>query len=201
MNVLNEKIEETRTTPDLPAPTETYEWRYSPRDLLDESIWGVILLAVYMGICIAGNATFGKWLWWGLALVPIAYWLWLAYTLFVRRLCTVYKLTPQNFIYERGFLVQNTMYVELFDIDQVNLKRNLWERIVGLGTIKLSIKRSALRDEIPAENVDPVKAAAAGKDAYIEITIPGMTDYEKVRDLIDSYRLYVRQKRGVRISS
>lgn len=197
MNALNEKIEENRSAPDLPAPTETHEWRYNARDLLDEGIFGVIILAVVLVVCIAVQNTWA----WVLMLIPTAYWLWLLYILFVRRLCTVYKLTPQNFIYQRGFFVQNTMYVELFDIDQVNLKRNLWERIIGVGTIKLSIKRSALHDESLIENNDQTQVVGGSKDAYIEITIPGMVDYDKIRDLIDSYRLYVRQKRGIRISS
>lgn len=202
MNALNEKIEENRTAPDLPAPTETHEWRYNPRDLLDESIFGIIILAVFVILGIVMQGTAGWWIWLTL-IFPAGYFLWLAYTLFVRRMCTVYRLTPQNFIYQRGFLVQSTMYVELFDIDQVNLKRNLWERVIGVGTIKLSIKRSALHDQSLVENSEQAQLVGGGgnKDAYIEITIPGMTDYENVRDLIDSYRLYVRQKRGIRISS
>ena len=200
MNQFQEKIEEARTDTGveigIEKPTETHTWRYNLRDLTDETIIGIIVLAVVAGLCIYSNKSTGGWIWL-MGILPAAYWLWLAYLVFIRRLCTIYKLTPQNFIVQRGFLVQNTMYIELFNIEQVNLKRNLWERIIGIGTIRLRVKKIPQNEGSDVTN----PKLKIDRDGYLEINIPGMANFEHVRELIDNYRLYVRQKRGVMISS
>ena len=191
MNQFNEKIEESRAVnkTDIDVPTQTHTWRYHLRDLLDEAIIGVILLAAVTITCMSFRKTVGDWIWW-LEILVAMYVLWLAYLVFVRRLCTVYKLTPQNFIIQRGFFVQNTIYIELFNIEQVNLKRNLWERIIGVGTIRLSVKKA--RNE-SGEGDRP----KIDRERFLEMNIPGMADFEHVRELIDNYRLYARQNKGV----
>ncbi|MDO4551756.1 MAG: PH domain-containing protein [Planctomycetia bacterium] len=188
-DAFHEKMSEFRSGAELEAPTETFIWRYSVRDLLDETIILVILLAVFAGICMYFQSS---WIW-GLMIIPVVYGIWLAYTFFARRLCTEYRLTPQNFIHQKGFLVQKTIYIELFDVEQVNLKRNLWERIIGVGTICLRVKHQS------SEN-DNSENQKIGRN-FQEIKIPGMTDFENIREKIDSYRLYVRQKRGIMTSS
>ena len=199
MNHLSEKMEEARSAPKPEGPTETHVWYYNLRDLLDETIIGVIILTAITVLCVYLHKNY-PWIW-GLEIVPLIYVFWLLYTVFVRRMCTVYKLTPQNFIYQRGFFVQNTIYIELFDIEQVNLKRNLWERIIGVGTIRLKIKKIPLQ-ALESNNVNiNVKIGQDGRGTSMEISIPGMSDFENIRQLIDTYRLFVRQHRGVVITS
>ena len=197
MSNLSEKIQEVRSAQDSDTPTETHEWFYNLRDLLDEAIWGVIILAVITGLCVWLHKN-DYWVGiWGLEIIPLIYGIWLLYTVFIRRLCTVYKLTPKNFIYQRGFFVQNTIYIELFDIEQVNLKRSLWERIIGVGTVRLKVKKIPLQTQ---EKDSDLKVEQGTRGAYTEINIRGMSDFENIRQLIDSYRQFARERHGLRIS-
>ncbi|MDO4573757.1 MAG: PH domain-containing protein [Planctomycetia bacterium] len=165
------------------APTETYTWRYAAKDLTDEMIFGVVFLAITLIFWIMGG---GTWLsLFGiltgiLGVVSLLYWLWIANMFFVRRLCTSYELNPQNFIYKHGFIVQHTRFIELFDIEQVNIKRNLWERIIGVGTVQLRIKD---QNENNGKSIET-------------LNIPGMTNFEEMQRLINEYRMYYRTKVG-----
>ncbi len=48
---------------------------------------------------------------------------------------TVYKLTEEKLIVESGFLSKKEEEVRLYRIIDLTLKRPLWQRIFGLGTI------------------------------------------------------------------
>lgn len=160
------------------APMESFVWRYTGKDLLDESIFGIVFLAIAIIACMVTEGAV-RYVLLGLLGIPtLIYWCWLSYLFFIRRVCTSYELTPQNFIYRHGFLVQKTRFIELFDIEQVNIKRNLWERIIGVGTVQLRLK-----DQGTASAIE-------------DLNIPGMSDFENMQKQINDYRTYYRTRVG-----
>ena len=48
---------------------------------------------------------------------------------------TRYQLTEEKLIIDTGFLTRNEDEIRLYRIMDIGLKRSLWERICGLGTI------------------------------------------------------------------
>ena len=177
--------EETAAADALPRPTETFVWRYSARDLIDEMIWGLLFLAATIAtLCIpSGEAeSFGHIcvfvLQWAVGGFTVLYWLWLAGVYFIRKKCTSYTLSPQYFEYQHGFFIQKTRRIELFDIEQVNLKRSLWERIIGVGTLDLRVKD---QDEKKQGEVKP-------------LPIPGIRDFREMQQKISEYRTYYRTR-------
>ena len=172
--------ESPRSADTLPRPTETFTWRYSGRDLFDETFWGVVFLAIFGAIFFfVSKENLGEWLRVGLLWVTgvwaLLYWLWLGWTYFSRRACTLYTLTPQYFEYQHGFFSQKTQRIELFDIEQVNLTRTLWERILGVATLQLRVK-------------DQTKDNAAVE--YYNFR--GIREYPQMQQKIGEYRTYYR---------
>ena len=51
---------------------------------------------------------------------------------------TKYALNEERFFIEQGFLNKRENEVRLYRIMDVSLKRTLWQRIIGVGTIKCS---------------------------------------------------------------
>lgn len=50
---------------------------------------------------------------------------------------TRYKVTNQRLIIEEGLLTLRTREIELFRVRDISVKRNIWERMFGIGDITL----------------------------------------------------------------
>ena len=59
---------------------------------------------------------------------------------------TVYKATKEKFIVKKGFFNITTDEVRLYRILDLSLKKNLLQRIVGIGTIHVESKDRSLGD-------------------------------------------------------
>ena len=95
------------------------------------------------------------------------------------RLSVDYTLTNQRFIHQVGFLRRVSNRVEVIDIDDVQYEQGLFERMFGVGTIKV----------LSSDVSDP------------KLWLKGIDDVQRVANLIDNARRDERRKRGLYVVS
>jgi len=109
------------------------------------------------------------------AAVVGVFWLWsVAYYAFTR-LSVDYLLTSQRLVHKTGILRQVTNRIEVIDIDDVQFVQGLFERMFGVGTIKL----------LSSDTSDP------------SLVLRGIDNVQQVASLIDNARRDERRKRGL----
>ena len=108
---------------------------------------------------------------------------------FFNRVCTYYRLSPIHFTSKTGFFITEERKIAIWDVAQVNVSRNLWQRLLGVGTIELRIRDHGLTGEND-ENPDLPDNV---------LTLNGLRNPEEVKDLLNTYRLFIRRRMGRRI--
>lgn len=158
------------------VPEETlWEGSYSPKAMLGTLILCGLLSIVLLIAAFLLSATVVL----SMVLVGAVVVVWLAAaTQFARnRLGKSYKLTNQMFYHRAGVLNRTTDRVELIEVHDVGWSQGLFDRIVGVGTIKIS----------------------SGDRTSPELPVPGIEDVETVATLIDKARRAEQVRRGRRI--
>ena len=110
--------------------------------------------------------------------------------LFFARICTYYRLTPVLFIMKTGFFITKERRIAVWDIAQVNMKRNLWQRFLRVGTIELKIHSHGMDGA-------QVSDESLKRNARI-LYLKGLNAPKAVQDDINHYRLFVRNHMGNR---
>lgn len=106
-------------------------------------------------------------------------WAFVLAVLMYRRMNSFYRLTSQRFFHQSGILTRVTDRVEVIQMDDVTYTQGLFERLVGVGTIKIT-------------SSDPT---------HPELIIPGIADVQNVAEIIDQARRRELTRRGLRIES
>ncbi len=96
-----------------------------------------------------------------------------------KKLGVSYELTSQRFIHKTGILKRVTDRIEVIDIDDVTYEQGIVQRMLGVGTIRLS----------------------SSDRTHPELTLSGIDGVANVADLIDDIRRKERRKRGLHIES
>ncbi len=130
------------------------------------------LLALIVAIMI-GQA----WGWWLAVLAILAAWLWSAVALLRRRLGIQYRLTTQRFFHETGVVRHVIDRIEVIDIDDVTCEQGIIERVLGLGTIRIT----------------------SSDRTHPQLIISGIEDAQGVAGKIDEVRRAERKRRGLHI--
>jgi uncharacterized membrane protein YdbT with pleckstrin-like domain len=155
-------------------------WRgtYSPKAALPTFVVaGVISLVVVIAVAAFATLSWVHWLW---LLVAIALVFGgIAANLWITRLSTAYRLTTQRLVHETGLLRRVTNRLEVIDIDDVTTVQGLIDRILQIGTIKLT----------SSDRTHPV------------LQLRGVGDARTVADLIDNARRRERMRRGLHIEA
>lgn len=121
--------------------TSMQVWRYSGRDLIDETIWGVLITG--------GLIALGYYVPWGndylryalLLVIPVLYWVWLIWTFIDKICCTKYTLYNATLVKESGLFSKKINVYVLCHIQDCEMSQNLWQKIVGdVGNITLYLK-------------------------------------------------------------
>ena len=112
-------------------------------------------------------------------IVVVAIWVVLLGYYLLMRLGVDYTLTNQRFIHQVGLLRRVSNRVEVIDIDDVQYEQGLFERLFGVGTIKI----------LSSDVSDP------------KLTLKGIDDVQRVANLIDNARREERRKRGLYVES
>lgn len=114
-------------------------------------------------------------------LVPLIFlaWIYAAAVLAYRKLGVHYELTTQRFIHKSGVLKRTSDRLEVIDIDDVTYSQGLIQRMVNVGTIRIS----------------------SSDRTHPELVLLGIDNVRVVADTIDDVRRKERRRRGLHIES
>jgi hypothetical protein len=117
-------------------------------------------------------------IWWLVLLVLMVLpWAYYFAVLCYRRMSVHYLLTTRRFIHERGILRRVNDRIEVLDMDDITFEQKLWERMTGVGTIRIASH----------DRSDP------------ELFLPGIEKVKEVATLLDNARLAERRRRGLHV--
>ena len=91
----------------------------------------------------------------------------------------LYRLTNQRLIHERGLLSRQTNRIDVIDIDDVSFEQGMTDRMLGVGTIKIS----------STDHNEPI------------LVLQGIDGVRAVADQIDQARRHERLRRGMHIET
>ena len=156
-----------------------WEGTFSSRAMIGKWILaGFVTVALLVALLAFEWRTNGN-LWLGWLIVCSLLWAWFALQLAYRRLTCKYRLTTQRFIHESGLLKRITDRIEVIDIDDVSVEQRIVERMLGVGTIKIS----------------------SSDRTHPELSLRGIEKVKEVAGLIDDTRRKERRRRGVHIEA
>lgn len=141
-------------------------------------IGGWVMAAIASALLIAATVFFpGAWF----VLIPLMFlpWIYAALVLVSRKFGVYYELTTQRFIHKIGILKRTSDRLEVIDIDDVTYSQGLIERMVNVGTIRIS----------------------SSDRTHPELVLTGIDDVRVVADKIDDVRRRERRRRGLHIEA
>jgi len=163
--------------PGLSDTQTLWEGRYDVRGMVDRLVLsGLVTIAVLV-----------LWIWWrpgatiwliGLGALAIL-WLYQLLLYVSRHYGHRYRLTPQTFFHESGILIRSSSPIEIIAIDDISYQQTLLERLLGVGTIRIT----------SADRSDP------------ELVLRGIRDVAKAFGVIDQARRAERRRRAVRVDN
>jgi len=107
------------------------------------------------------------------------FWFIAAILLLYRKLHVHYQLTSQRFIHKSGILKRVTDRLEVIDIDDVTYAQGLLQRLLGVGTIKIT----------------------SSDRSHPELWLYGIDGVQRVAGIIDDVRRQERRRRGLHIEA
>ena len=128
------------------------------------------LIAVVLSVIVPTFIT-----WFAAFVIVVVLWLSLAAYYLIARLSVEYSLSTQRFIHKSGLLRRVTNRIAVIDIDDVTYEQGLFERMYGVGTIKL----------LSSDLSDP------------KLVLRGIDDVQRVATMIDDARRDERRKRAI----
>ena len=174
--IANKKLSADHTEPE----SAVWAGGYSPKAMIGtwalSGLLTIVAIVVYavalrgMDGVPAGGIVFG---------IVVAWWIGAALVYAYRRIGTHYQLTSQRFIHKNGILIQTTDRIETIDIDDVTYTQGIIQRILGVGTIKLS----------------------SSDRTHPEFYMLGIDQVDKVAEMFDKVRMNERRRRGLHIES
>jgi hypothetical protein len=160
-----------------PPEEEIWTGGYSPKAMFGAWITAAFAtVAGLIAVLMWKNDTLG-WLILGIGVVLV--WGGLLLNLAVQRLSVKYRLTNQRLFHEKGILRRVTDRIEVIDIDDVTVVQGIVERMLNVGTIRVT----------SSDHSNP------------ELPMPGIDDVKVVADMIDKARRAERERRGLYIES
>jgi len=108
--------------------------------------------------------------WLAIAMVTTAYWLY-------RRWDDTYTLSTRRIMYRHGILSRATHFTEIIDVDDVAVQQALWERVLGVGTIRIT----------------------TSDDSHPWLNVAGVYPVHEIAELIDEARHRERVARGLHV--
>jgi membrane protein YdbS with pleckstrin-like domain len=157
---------------------QLWQGGYSPKAMYGAWIGAAVAtIAGLVAVLLLPNNNGIGWMIFGAAAVVI--WLFLLGTLAYRRLSDRYRLTNQRFFHEHGILRRVTDRVEVIDIDDVIFEQGIIERMLGVGTLRIS----------SSDKTTP------------ELSLPGIDNIKVVADTVDQARRAERHRRSLYIES
>jgi hypothetical protein len=159
------------------VPPEEEIWRggYCPKAMLGAWVADALLSLALLIIGVWLRPSAGWWLF--LVVAMVLPWAYHVAVLCRRSMSVRYLLTTQRFVHESGILRRVNDRIELLDIDDVAFEQGLWERLAGVGTIRI----------------------ASHDRSHPELALRGIEDVKRVSGLLDDARLAERRRRGLHV--
>ena len=157
---------------------EIWKGSYSPKAMLGAWIITITatIAAVVLGVLFAaGNPVW----WWPIGGAILALWVYQLFALLIMRLNVRYRLTNHRFFHERGILRRVTDRIEVIDMDDITFEQGIIERMVGVGTIRIT----------------------SSDRTHPELSLKGIDDVRTVAGQLDDLRRAERMRRGLHIES
>lgn len=160
---------------EVDAETTLWEGGYSPQAMI--GTWALLAL-VSVALIVASTFIDAFTLPIAIGIVAVI-WVLGAVVYFFRRIGVGYQLTTQRFIHQNGVFTRRTDRIEVIDIDDVSYTQGPVQRMLGVGTIRLT-----------------------GSDrTHPELVMVGIGDVASVAGLIDDTRRKERRRRSLHIES
>jgi uncharacterized membrane protein YdbT with pleckstrin-like domain len=158
------------------TPVERSLWKggYSPKAMYGTwAISTIVTIAAITGVALLSPGGQTVWMITGAAI--LLWWCFAIGTYIYRVLGMHYELTTQRFIHQVGVLVRQTDRIEVIDIDDVSYTQGVIQRILGVGTIRIT-----------------------GSDrTHPELVMYGIDKVPEVASLIDDVRREERRRRSL----
>lgn len=159
------------------TPPERSLWRggYSAKAMYGTWIvTALVSIAGIVGVFLTGRGS-DSTVWYVVAGCLMLIWIGVIGLYLYRRLGVHYELTTQRFIHQAGVMVRRTDRIEVIDIEDVSYTQGIVQRMLGVGTIKIS-----------------------GRDqSHPELEMSGIDKVPEVASLIDDVRRDERRKRSL----
>jgi membrane protein YdbS with pleckstrin-like domain len=155
---------------------EIWHGGYSPKAMLGSWVaCGVGTVVLFLFGLFVMSWTFSYWL--ILLLAMVLPWLYFLAVLSYRRMSVRYSLSTQRFIHESGFLRRINDRIELLDVDDITFEQGPCERLMGVGTLRVT----------------------SHDRSHPDLVLPGIEDIKKVASDFDNARLAERRRRGLHV--
>lgn len=161
---------------DQEPETEIWQGGYSPKAMIGAWVGSGVLTLVLL---VVGIVMWQGPVWLAVVLSILLLWLFQLARLVYRRLEISYHLTTQRFLHEHGILKRVTDRIELIDIDDITFEQTVLERLVGVGTIRVT----------------------SSDRTHPELTLKGIDRVKEVATKLDDARRSERRRRGLHIES
>ncbi len=168
----------TRRIPTDDTEVELWVGNYSGKEMVTNWLYLTVLsiaTLVVVGIFFLNQPM----AWVGTIGVLALLWAWQGLVLLYRKWSVAYRLTNQRFVHRRGLLAIRTDRIETIDIDDVAFTQGIIERMMGVGTIRLT----------STDRSDP------------ELILRGIDKVQEVASLMDGARRKERVRRGLHIEA
>jgi membrane protein YdbS with pleckstrin-like domain len=151
---------------------ELWTGSYSPKAMLGHFVAVTLLSIACLALSVFMPVT------WPFAIgAMVLVWLWVLALSTYRRLNIGYRLTSQRFFHSTGILTRTTDRIEVIEMDDVTYSQSIFERMFGVGTIKIT-------------SSDPTHPV---------LVMQGIDDVQQIAELIDKARRKEMTRRGLRI--
>jgi uncharacterized membrane protein YdbT with pleckstrin-like domain len=168
----------TRRLPTDDTEVELWVGNYSGKEMVTN--WLYLGLLTLVALVVVGLFFAGQWQVWAAVVGVLALlWAWQGLVLLYRKWSVAYRLTNQRFVHRRGLLAIRTDRIETIDIDDVAFTQGIIERMMGVGTIRLT----------STDRSDP------------ELILRGIDKVQEVASLMDGARRKERVRRGLHIEA
>ncbi len=140
--------------------SQVWSGGYSAKAMIGSWLLAIILS---IGLAAAGFYQGTQEVWIGAAVAILLIWMVLGLLFLYRRLSLQYTLTNQKFIHSAGILRRTTDRIELIDVDDVSFEQGIVQRMLGVGSIKISSSDKS-HPQMVLIGIDKVQEIAAKLD-------------------------------------
>ena len=152
---------------------------YSPKTLnarfLATCVASILLLVLSLWLW---RREWGNWVWYPSLIAIAALWIWFACVRIYRVGTIKYQLTAHQFYHEEGIFKRVRDVIEVIDIDDLQLERTLWDRMINGGVGSVTIRS--------ADQSSP------------NLKLPGLDNPDVVFQALDDARRKERAARGLK---